>query len=264
MSEFASLERQAESLPRPRAGFWRRLIAFIIDGIIVSLPIQILVVVLFALTNGAVQTTSGIAFSNCLKTPQLSELPQGLDPPPPTGSNRAVICSTSLFGLETARRLTVSRVTKDGVVTKTFSRTYALDAQGNPRNVISLDSVVFLALFIYLIAMEHRLGATWGKRLLGIRVADIDRPERVGIPLRKAVFRNLLIWACAVPLLVVLLISMIVSHGDLELLMEGSFFIWFAIAAVLALVGCLLVLVQIVRKLDPIYDKIAGTAVLRV
>jgi hypothetical protein len=82
--------------------------------------------------------------------------------------------------------------------------------------------------------------------------------------LRKAVFRNLLIWVWAVPLLVVLLVALIVSHGDLELLMEGNFFIWLAVAAVLALAGCLWVLIQIVRKLDPIYDKIAGTAVLRV
>jgi hypothetical protein len=46
--------------------------------------------------------------------------------------------------------------------------------------------------------------------------------------------------------------------------MEGNFFILLAVAAVLALAGCLWVLIQIVRKLDPIYDKIAGTAVLRV
>jgi uncharacterized RDD family membrane protein YckC len=264
VSDARAVQQPIELAHKPRAGFWRRSVAFIIDGIIVSVPIQILVVVLFALTNGAVQTTSGIAFSNCLKTPQLTELPQGLDPPPPAGANHAVICSTSLFGLETARRLTVSRVTKEGVVTKTFSRTYALDAQGKPRNAISFDVVVFLALFIYLITMEYRLGATWGKRLVGIRVANIERPERVGIPLRKAVFRNLLIWAWAGPLLVVLLVYLIVSHGDVELLMDGNFFIWFAVAAVLALAWCLWVLIQIVRKLDPIYDKIAGTAILRV
>jgi hypothetical protein len=264
VSEAQAVQQPIELSHKPRAGFWRRAAALAVDGIIVSLPIQILVVVLFALTNGAVQTTSGLAVKNCLTTLSATELPQGLDPPPPAGSNRAVICSSSFFGLETARWLTVSRVTKEGVVTKTFSRTYTLDAQGKPRNAISLDSVVFLALFIYLIALEHRLGATWGKRLVGIRVADIERPERVGISLRKAVFRNLLIWAWAVPLLVVLLVALIVSHGDLELLMEGNFFIWLAVAAVLALAGCLWVLIQIVRKLDPIYDKIAGTAVLRV
>ena len=263
MSEVQALQQPIELAHKPRAGFWRRLVALIIDAIIVSLPIQILVVVLFALTNGAVQTTSGLAVSHCLTIP-VTELPQGLDPPPPAGANRAVTCSSSFFGLETARSLTVSRVTKEGAVTKTFSRSYALDAQGNPRSAISLDVVAFVALFIYLIALEHRLGATWGKRLLGIRVAEIESPERVGIPLRKAVFRNLLIWAWAIPLLAVLLVSLIVSHGDMELLLEGNFFIWFAVAAVLALAGCLWVLIQIVRKLDPIYDKIAGTAVLRV
>jgi uncharacterized RDD family membrane protein YckC len=264
MSEFASLERQAELLPRPRAGFWRRLSAFIIDTIIVSLPIQILVVVLFALTNGAVQTTSGISFGNCLKTLQITELPQGLDPPPPANSNQAVICSTSFFGLESARRLTVSRVTKEGIVTKTFSRTYALDAQGKPRNAVSLDSVAVLALFIYLITMEYRFGATLGKCLLGIRVADADGPERLGIPLRKAGIRNLLMWAWAVPLFAVLLVFLIVSHGDWELLMEDSFFVWFWLAGIPVFAWHLWVLVQIVCKLDPIYDKIAGTAVLRV
>jgi uncharacterized RDD family membrane protein YckC len=261
MSDLVSPEKQAEFLPRPRAGFWRRTMALVIDTIVVSLPIQILVVLLFALSNGAVQTTSGIAFNNCLVT---AELPQGLNPPPPAGSNRAVICRTSFFGLETARRLIVSRVTKEGIVTKTFSRTYALDAQGKPTSAISLDGVVVLALFIYLITLEYRSGATWGKRLLAIRVADIGEPARVGIPLRKAVVRNLLIWAWAVPLLAVLLVFLIVSHGDWESLMEGSFFVWFSFAAILAVACLVWIIVQAARKLDPIYDKIAGTAVLRV
>jgi hypothetical protein len=65
-------------------------------------------------------------------------------------------------------------------------------------------------------------------------------------------------------LLAVLLVSLIVSHGDWESLMEGSFFVWFSLAAILAVAWLVWIIVQVARKLDPIYDKIAGTAVLRV
>jgi uncharacterized RDD family membrane protein YckC len=120
-----------------------------------------------------------------------------------------------------------------------------------------------LALFIYLVAMECRFGATLGKRLLHIRAADIAELRRTGIPLRKAVLRNLLIPIGVVPMLVVLFVSYIANKGDPEGTFGGNFFVWFGAAGVVGTVWNLWVLIEIVRKRDPIYDKIAGTAVLR-
>jgi hypothetical protein len=66
-----------------------------------------------------------------------------------------------------------------------------------------------------------------------------------------------------VPMLVVLLAYLIVYRGDLEAFFGTNFFIWFAAAGVLDQVWNLWVLIDIIRKRDPVYDKIAGTAVLR-
>ena len=50
--------------PRPRAGFWRRLLAFIIDMAVVLIPLQIVVTILFAQTNGAIQGSFGVLVNN--------------------------------------------------------------------------------------------------------------------------------------------------------------------------------------------------------
>jgi uncharacterized RDD family membrane protein YckC len=258
MSDIESAPQQA------RAGFWRRWAAFLIDGVLISVPIQLLVVVLFAMTSGAVQVSTGVVYNNCLRHVAMADLPKDLVPPPPVQANFAVICSTSFFGLETARRLTVSRTTKEGFVTKTVSQAYMLDANDKPKNGTTLDWLVELAILIYLIAMERRLGATVGKRALGVRVIDTLDPRRIGIPLRKAVIRNVMLWSWAFPMLIVLLGYLVLSNGGPEGMMTGSFFTWFAAAGVLGMAWALWMFVDIVRKRDPIYDRLAGTAVLRV
>ena len=43
-----------------RAGFWRRAVAFLVDVVIVAVPMQVIVIIMFALTGGAVQGNFGI------------------------------------------------------------------------------------------------------------------------------------------------------------------------------------------------------------
>src|SRR5262249_36220923 len=57
--------------------------------------------------------------------------------------------------------------------------------------------------------------------------------------------------------------SYIANKGDLEGIFGGNFFAWFRAAGALSFVWNLWVVIEMVRKRDPIYDKIAGTAVLR-
>jgi hypothetical protein len=45
-----------------RAGFWRRWLALLIDGIIISLPFQLMVAILFAATSGRIQQFGGITY----------------------------------------------------------------------------------------------------------------------------------------------------------------------------------------------------------
>jgi uncharacterized RDD family membrane protein YckC len=49
------MDHEATVTAQPRAGFWRRFLAIAIDVIIVALPFQIAVAVLFATTSGHVQ-----------------------------------------------------------------------------------------------------------------------------------------------------------------------------------------------------------------
>jgi hypothetical protein len=55
-----------------RAGFWRRVLAFVIDMAVVLIPLQVVVAVLFAQTNGAVQGSYGLVFNSCQKTQSIA------------------------------------------------------------------------------------------------------------------------------------------------------------------------------------------------
>ena len=85
----------------PRAGFWRRWLALLIDTIIVALPFQMLAAVLFAMTAGMVQMDSGL-FSSC----EVGKIiPQGLDPPPPQASLPGrLIAAASLGAMHDRKR----------------------------------------------------------------------------------------------------------------------------------------------------------------
>ncbi|MDR7221558.1 RDD family protein [Aminobacter aminovorans] len=97
-----------------RAGFWRRVGALMIDSIIILLPLQILVAILFAQTNGAVQGNFGITLTICAP---VEHLPEGLQPPPPADANSATECRSSLFGFETSRTLSVGTFVEQGNTT---------------------------------------------------------------------------------------------------------------------------------------------------
>jgi uncharacterized RDD family membrane protein YckC len=136
-----------------------------------------------------------------------------------------------------------------------------LDAEGKPRTGLSLDYVALLLLLTYLIAMEHRFGATLGKMLVGIRTMDVDHPERAGIPWRKAIIRQLAMWAALIPMFAVYFAFYIADQGDLEAMAQSSLILWILLAGLLAVAWWIWILVSVLRKRDPIYDRLAGTAV---
>jgi uncharacterized RDD family membrane protein YckC len=260
MSDIHPYDPPAE--PTRRGGFWRRAGAFIIDVLLITVPFQIAVAALYPMTDGAIQMSSGIVMSLCQNRTNVVTLPAGLDPPPPTGANYTSTCRASFFGFETARWLTVGRETREGAITRKVWRTYPLDRQGRLTKAYVVDWIAYLALFLYLVALEHRLGATLGKQWLGLRVIDIRQMDRSGIPLGKAFARNLLLWIGAYPMLVALLVAWLVGSG-LEGLMSGGFFSWFMAAGLLGFAILVWIVVAVARKHDPVYDTIAGTAVVR-
>lgn len=244
----------------PRAGFWRRWLATIIDTIIVMLPFQLLAAVLFALTAGAVQMDSGF-FSICTAEKTLPQ--QVLNPPPPHDSNFARSCHISFFGAPTGSTLTVGRITRKGKATTTVSQAYMLDKDGKPIHGTSIDAIVELALLVYLIAMIWKTGRTLGARALGVRVVDVAAPTASGVPLHKTIARYLAMAIGVAPLFVVLLYQSAAAGGDADAMFTANHFRWLMYTGGLAVLWALLLIFQIATKNDPVYDRLAGTAVLK-
>ena len=244
----------------PRAGFWRRLAALVIDSIIVILPFQMLAAVLFAMTAGTVQMNSGF-YSSCMDG---KTIPQGLDPPPPHDSNVMRVCRTSLLGAATTgATLTVGRVTREGNTTTTVSQTYMLDKDGTPIRGTSIDLIYDLALLAYLVIMIWKTGKTVGARLVGVRVVDAAHPGAAGVPLGKAIIRYLAMLIGAVPAVALLIYQYVATGGVADAMFTGGFFEWFAYAGLLLGLWGIVLTVQVARKTDPVYDKLAGTAVVK-
>jgi hypothetical protein len=88
-------------------------------------------------------------------------------------------------------------------------------------------------------------------------------PERVGISLWKVILRYLAMFIGSVPALAVLAYQKITTDGSADAMFSGSFFQWFVGAMLIAVVWYVWLIVQVVRKKDPVYDRLAGTMVLK-
>jgi uncharacterized RDD family membrane protein YckC len=244
-----------------RAGFWRRFLSRFLDVIIVWLPFQIIAAFLFAATSGWVHETGGITFTTCVLGEQI---PSDLVPPPPVGSNFSRECHVYFFGMETARYVQVGRATREGTTTKRFWRSYTLDREGHPISGVSLDWFAIVAFIAYVIAMETRTGATLGSRATRIRVRNTAAPDVTGVPLRKIIVRYVGLFLGLGPPFAIFLIYFVFYGGDLEAMFDSKPFLWAAAAATVLGLGWTIVLIaQMIAKHDPIYDRIAGTAVVR-
>jgi uncharacterized RDD family membrane protein YckC len=242
----------------PRAGFWRRWLAVIIDWIVVILPFQAVAAILFAVTAGGVQMNMGF-----VRVCEPASIPQALDPPPPHDSNFANACRVSLFGATTGSTLTVGRITHEGTTTTNVNRVYSVDADGKPNNATSIDWIGQLTFLAYLVAMICKTGRTLGARVAKVRVVDAAEPGTPGVPLRKAIIRYLVMIIGVAPMFAVLIYQVVAAGGSPDAMATRSFFMWFAAAGLLGGIWTLVLVVQVARKTDPVYDRLAGTAVLR-
>jgi uncharacterized RDD family membrane protein YckC len=247
------------TIARPRAGFWRRFLSFLIDCIVVILPFQLLAAILFSVSAGTIQMNTGFAH---ICAPE-KDIPQGLDPPPPHDANFANVCRTSFFGATTGAVLTVARVTRQGHSATWVSQGYMLDKDGTPIKGTSIDGIVNLALLAYLFGMVWKTGRTLGARVVSVRVVDVANPDAAGVPLGKTIIRYLAILIGAVPVLALFLYQNATKGGDADAMFTAGFVQWFVVAGVIGAIWMIVLLVQIAWKSDPFYDRLAGTAVLR-
>jgi hypothetical protein len=98
-------------------------------------------------------------------------VPQELSVPAEFGANSIVDCQHSVLGLTSARILTVSRITRDGAVTKVVRIGYMLDGQGKPVHGLPLD-ILILPLLIALRFAFERIDGSPGRRICRIRLSN--------------------------------------------------------------------------------------------
>jgi hypothetical protein len=242
-----------------RAGFWRRALASLIDLIITLVPFQLIAAILFVTTSGQIQMSKPVGFEGICSA--LETVPDNLVPPPPAGSNFARECNVYFLGAQTVRYLQVGRLTIEGTSGRSVALEYMLDRDGHQTNGVSVDWIAVLALIAYLVAMETRTGATLGSRTMRIRVIDAAKPAVLSVPLRKIALRYL---AMLIGFLPYFFAGLRLYGSDIEDIAASSVFMWLLVIGGGVALGWIIFLsVQIACKRDPLYDWMAGTAVVR-
>ena len=237
---------------RERVGFWRRVGAFFLDAAIVLIPLQLLVVVLYTQTDGRIQGSFGLIYRMCA---DLDRVPEGF---PHTLERIDTVqdCQTTLFGLPMSRQLVLSQTDQTEGQQRTLTEELWLNADGYHVESLWLDANgAALAIFLlYLIAFEWRIGQTVGKHVLDIRVLDRDALDALGIPLTKAIFRQAVLFA---PILAFLLLQYGATSRGAAVFLGGLFLVF-------ASIWVISVTISLARKTDPLYDRLAGTIVVKI
>nr|WP_292773878.1 RDD family protein [Mesorhizobium sp.] len=255
---------RSESEGLLRAGFWRRLAAFVIDAACVLLPLQILVAVLFALTGGYIQSNFGVTRTNCTS---LSALPAGLQTQI-TNPTHVQDCRTSLLGFDTSRVLVVSRVESGEVSTTTVSESFWLDAEGQLAVQAGYNVTwgALLALLAYFVVLEAIYGRTIGKTAMRIRAIRVASPEPRGVGWGRALARRFAWQIGGIPFILTQ-IPIVMAGNNLEaiasILNSPAYSVAAIVSAIIMAAWLAWLAISMARKRDPVYDRIAGTAVVR-
>ena len=228
-----------------------------IDSLAVTLPFQVAGAILFAATSGFIQ--SGGVSTTCWK---IEKVPDGLAPPPPVNSNFGKRCTGSILGHVTENYFKIGRVTQTDTTTITVFQTYMLNRDNEPINGWSIDWIAAAAFVGYFVFLGTR-GGTLGDGLMSTRIVDTAVPEADRVPLRKVVVRYLAMPIGFVPMIAFFLVWLFGYGADAGAIDASGIFRWFPLAAIPAFGWMIWIVVQMARKHDPIYDQIAGTAVIK-
>lgn len=249
----------------PRVGFWRRLAAFFVDMVLVGLAFTLVASSLHSFTGGRIQTVTGWAYPSCT---DLAALPAGLQPPPLPDFTFVRDCRVALAGLEIGRVLKVGVDVQSETMEGDIHQSYWLATDGEPLSVaLDIGALAYLALPVYAALMEARSGRTFGKRAFRINTIALSEPQRVGIGTRRAFWRQFwLFWTSGLILAGPLYRDWVVipASASFAEALRDPLIRWIGTGSmILSLLLCIWVIVQLVRKRDPYYDGLAGTAVVR-
>src|SRR5262245_9410460 len=113
-----------------RSRFWRRAIAFFVDGFAIGILLGAMGLALFEPTNGAIRVSSvPLSVRNCYP---LNSLPAGVRLPPDFKVTHAARCTFAFLGFVYNRVVVLSEITRSGAGIFTRTIWFAIDSDGQP------------------------------------------------------------------------------------------------------------------------------------
>jgi hypothetical protein len=239
-----------------RGRFWRRALALLIDLAVAAVMIQLAVLVLFPLTGGRLQFLGGMQ-PTC---DTLTAMPEGVSLPSDYAVGWIYDCRYELFGMATARILTITRIPQqEATASATSNINRLLDAEGKPFNAPTLDSLALLLPFVFRFWFDRGRG-TPGRRICRVRLTGVIE-ARSPLPIGAAARRYAAQALPLVPLVIWSLLQRVLTAEQAALSVSGSAFLMVPGAGLLIAVP-IAVHAMIYRK-DAWYDRWAMTCVLR-
>jgi hypothetical protein len=161
-----------------RGRFWRRALALLIDLAVAAVILQLIALIAFPITGGRAQFVSGLA-PNCSA---VNAIPKGLSLPADYAVGWITDCRYDIFGMTSARILTVTRIPQNEATASARTNiVHLLDAEGTPFNAPTLDSLALPFLFVLRFWFDRGRG-TLGRRICGVRLtAVIEAPSPLPI-----------------------------------------------------------------------------------
>ncbi len=243
----------------PRAGFWRRFGSLTLDYFIMTIPLQVLAVVLYAYSDGRIQSSfGGFPFQVCrsLSADDASKLASKLSTTLMPDWNYAHDCSTTLFGLAHARAFVFGKFTQaPGMSTNIWQR-YPVNVGSSmpPVEWGWVSSVIFT---VYLCVALLQFGKTIGMRFTKTRLITTSEPTRRGVAFWRILYRSLLVSLPGVPLTIAF------TYAATQATSISGVPLYVLVAFGIAIGFWLWILRTLILKQDPYYDRVAGTAVVR-
>ena len=232
-----------------RGGFWRRLLALLIDAVAIAFILQLAAFAAFPLSHGRVQYLGGIVALTCDK---LDKVPEGISVPDDFGPTSISDCRRGLFGLISGRTLVVTRTNQVGAITTMRQIIRTLDADGNPVDVVAVDFLFVPLLLALRFAFDLGRGSP-GRRICRLRLATASGAEHPSAA--RLGYRHLVQFA---PLLIATVCGLGIGAFP-----EGSR-LWIRIAIMLPTFALAIeAIIAICRRKEACYDRFAGTRVLR-
>ena len=166
--------------------------------------------------------------------------------------------------MTTGRTVTVGRTTQEGNLATTVTMSYLQDKNDKVIKEIDIDWVFYFALIIYLVAMISKHGRTLGGRAVEIRVIDAANPGARQVPLRRVALRYFgEVPSASCPLWRFMPTNTGARAALPTQCSRRKLRPVLVAAALFGFIWALTLTIQIAKKTDPIYDRAAGTAVIR-